>query len=170
MKQFLEIGKIVGTHGIKGEVRVEYWADSGEFLTQFKRLYFDEGKNKLDITSARPHKSIVIMKIKGTDTVSGADTLRGKVLYMNRDDAKLPPGRYFIDDLIGLTVIDSRTKETLGTIENVTSTAANEVYHIKGAGGKMVYIAAIDSVIAKTDIPGGFVSINVMKGMFDDED
>ena len=168
MKQFLEIGKIVGTHGIKGEVRVEYWADSGEFLARFKRLYFDAGKTCLDITSARPHKSIVIMKIKGVDTVSDADTLRGKVLYMNRNDAKLPPGRYFIDDLIGLAIIDNRTGERLGVIESITSTAANEVYHIKGADDKMYYIPAIDSVIAETNIPGGFVKINVMRGMFDD--
>ena len=96
MKQFLETGKITGTHGLKGEVRVQPWADSPEFLAEFDELYLDKGAKKIGITSSRVHKNMLIMKIKGIDTVEQADALRNKVLYMNRDDVELEDGAYFI--------------------------------------------------------------------------
>ena len=64
MKQFLETGKITGTHGLKGEVRVQPWADSPEFLSEFDELYLDRGAKKIEITSSRVHKNMLIMKIK----------------------------------------------------------------------------------------------------------
>ena len=85
LKQFLEVGKIVGTHGLNGEVRVECWCDGPEFLCYFKNLYYKEGAEKIQI-KGRPHKNIALVKIKGVDTIEQADMLRGTVLYINRDD------------------------------------------------------------------------------------
>ena len=75
MKQFLEIGKIVGTHGVRGEMRVEPWADSPDFLCGFDRLYFDKGTRELEVLAARPHKRIVLMKLSGVDTMEDAAAL-----------------------------------------------------------------------------------------------
>lgn len=166
-KQFLEIGKIVGTHALKGEVRVEPWADSGEFLLGFKKLYFREGEEGIAITFARVHKNIVIMKIKGVDHVSDADALRGRVIYVNRKDVKLPEGRFFIDDLIGLNILDAATGKQLGTLSDISKMPANEVYHVKTEDGKEHLIPAIESVIEETNPGKGYIRINMIKGMFD---
>lgn len=170
MKKYLEIGKIVGTHALKGEVRVQPWADSGEFLLQFGIFYLNEGAQSIKVTNSRVHKNIVIVKLKGVDTIEAADAMRGKVLYIDRDDAHLPEGRYFIQDLIGLKVIDADNGTEYGVIDDVTQTVANDVYHIKAADGKIYYIAAVDQVLAGTDLEAGTVAIHAMKGMFDDED
>lgn len=170
MKKYLEVGKIVGTHAIKGEVRIQPWADSGEFLLQFGIFYFNEGASKIKVIRSRVHKNVVVAKLDGVDTVEAADALRGKVLYIDRADANLPEGRYFIQDLIGLSVIDADNGTKYGVIEDVTQTLANDVYHIRGNDGKTYYIAAVDEVLAGTDLEAGTVSIHAMKGMFDDED
>lgn len=136
MKQFLETGKITGTHGLKGEVRVQPWADSPEFLTEFDELYLDNGARKIVITSSRVHKGMLIMKIKGVDSIEDADRLRNRILYMNRDDVELEDGAYFIQDLIGLDVIDDDTGERLGTLADVSETGANDVYHVRTGDGR----------------------------------
>ena len=167
MKQFLETGKITGTHGLKGEVRVQPWADSPEFLADFEELYLDNGNKKLEITSARVHKNMLIMKIRGVDTIEEADKLRNKVLYMNRDDVELEQGAYFIQDLIGLDVIDDDTGERLGRLDDVSETGANDVYHVKTDDGREFLIPVIPDVVREISPEQGFVRIFKMKGLFD---
>ncbi len=167
MKQFLETGKITGTHGLKGEVRVQPWADSPEFLAEFEELYLDKGAKKVEITSARVHKNMLIMKIKGVDSIEEADKLRNKVLYMNRDDVELEEGAYFIQDLIGLDVIDDDTGEKLGRLDDVSETGANDVYHVKCDDGRVCLIPVIPDVIKEISLEEGCVKIFKMKGLFD---
>lgn len=170
MKQFLEIGKIVGTHGVRGEMRVEPWADSPDFLCGFDRLYFDKGTRELEVLAARPHKRIVLMKLSGVNTMEDAAALRGKVLYMNRDDVELEEDAYFIQDLIGLVVEDADDGQVYGKLTEVSYTGANDVYHIQSENGKEYLIPAIPDVIIETDVEGGKMTIRPLKGIFDDED
>lgn len=167
-KQFLDTGKIVGTHGIKGEVRIDPWCDSPEFLCDFKRLYLDEnGRGFIDVKS-RPHKNIVLCKIKGVETVEDAERLRGKVVYIDRNDISLEEGANFVQDLIGLEVRDVDTNKVYGKISDVLYTGANDVYEITNNGKK--YLApVIDDVVKKIDVDSGFVLIRPLKGIFDDE-
>ena len=79
-KEFLEAGKIVGTHGIRGELRVEPWCDSADFLTGFKTLYWNGGETPVKVLGARVHKSLVLMKLEGVESATQGDLLRGKVL------------------------------------------------------------------------------------------
>ena len=72
-KQFLDSGKIVGTHGIKGEVRIDPWCDSPEFLCAFKKLWLDENGTEFIEVKSRPHKNIALAKIKGVDTIEAAE-------------------------------------------------------------------------------------------------
>ena len=86
IKNYLEIGKIVGTHGIRGECRVELWCDSGEFFSYFKTLYLDDkGEKKISVKS-RPHKNIALMKIKGVENIDDG-TVYGKVSDVLRTGA-----------------------------------------------------------------------------------
>lgn len=168
-KQFLESGKIVGTHGIKGEIRIDPWCDSPEFLCEFKKLYLDgDGKTAVCVKS-RPHKNIALVKIEGVDTVEAAEKLRGRIVYINRDDIALEEGVNFVQDLIGLEVRDADNGAVYGKISDVLRTGANDVYEITDSENKKYLAPVIDDVIIKTDIDGGFVLIRPMKGIFDDE-
>ncbi len=169
MKKFLEIGKIVAVQGLKGEVRVEPWCDSQEFLCEFDTLYFDKGETPVEITRSRPHKNIVLMKIEGVDTVEQAQNLRNKILYMDREDVELEDGNYFVQDLIGLEVIDNDSGESYGKLCEVSFTGANDVYHIKGSDGKIRLIPAIPDVVIDTDITNGIMKIHVLEGLFDED-
>ncbi len=169
-KQYLESGKIVGTHGIKGEVRIDPWCDSPQFLSEFTKLYFDSrGETFIEVKS-RPHKNITLSKIKGVDTIEQAERLRGKIVYINRDDIELAEGVNFVQDLIGLDVIDADTKNNYGKISDVLRTGANDVYEITDSDGKKYLAPVIDEVFPERNVDGGYVLIRPMKGIFDDED
>ena len=170
LKKYLETGKIVGTHGVKGMVRVHPWADSGEFLAGFKYFYLDkDGTNRIKAETVRPHGNVVLMAIKGVTSIEEAEALRGKVIYIDRKDAKLSDGRYFIDDLIGCTVTHKDNGEELGTLTDVSQTGANDVWHIT-KDGKEYLVPAIDEVIVSVDTENSSIVILPMKGIFDDAD
>ena len=169
LKKYLEIGKIVGTHGIRGEMRVECWANSPDFLKKFKKLWLDEGKTSLDVT-CRPHKNIALMTAKGVSSIEEADKLRGKVLYIDRDDVKLEEGEHFVQDIIGLSVTDADNDTVYGTVKDVLKTGSNDVYEMKAPDGKLYYIPVIPDILDRFDFEGGAVYIHPMKGLFDDED
>ncbi len=169
MEQYLEIGRVVSTHGLRGELRVDPWCDSPQFLCQFKTLYLKKGETKLSVSS-RPHKTIAIVKAKGIDTIEEAEKLRGRILYINRSDARLAPGEYFIQDLMGLDVIDIDTSKSYGKITDVLKTGANDVYQVTDEKKKDYLIPVIDDVVKEIDINGGKVLIKPLKGIFDDED
>ena len=168
-KQYLQSGKIVGTHGIRGMVRIQPWCDSAEFLCGFKKLYLDaDGTNIINISTAKPHGNVVLAAIKGIDTIEDAESLRNKVVYINRNDVKLEEERYFIEDIIGSTVFDADTNKILGEICDVSAMGANDVWHIK-RGEKEYLIPCIDEVVISVDIDLGQVVIRPLKGIFDDE-
>lgn len=171
IKEYLEIGEITGTHGVRGELRVNPICDSPEFFTRFRTLYFDSnGSCAVDIKS-RPHGNIVLVKLDGVESIEDAQKLRGKKLYMKRSEAKLPEGSYFIAELIGCTVKDADDESKVyGTLSDVSPTGANDVWHIKAENGKEYLIPAIPIVVIKTDVANDLVLIRPLKGIFDDED
>ena len=170
-KQFIETGKITGTHGIRGEVRVQPWSDSPEFLTSFKCLYLDEnGTRKIAVKAARAHKSMVLLKLDGVDTVEQAEAFRNRIVYINRDDANLPKGSHFIEDLLGCKVRDSQSGELLGELCDVSKTGANDVWHVKDEKGREYLLPAIPTVVIDTDVENGVIKIRPLRGIFDDED
>ena len=167
---FLEAGKVVGTHGVRGEMRVECWCDSPAVFAKLKTIYLDQaGKTSAKI-AARPHKSMVLVKMDGVDTVEQAEAYRGRVLYLSRKDVKLPKGQYFISDLIGLTVKDAHTAEVVGTLTDVTTPCMQNLYHVTLADGREVMIPAVPEFIKTVDVDGGFVEITPIKGLLSDED
>ncbi len=167
-QRYLEAGEIVGTHGVRGEVRVRPECDSPEVLAKLKTLYFDGGARKVRV-HARAHKTIALVKLEGVDTVEAASALRGTMLYLDRNDVSLEDGQYFMCDIIGCTVIDDDTDAVYGTCTDVTHTGANDVYHLRTPAGQEVLMPAIPSVIRKVDVERGEIRIFPMLGLFDDE-
>jgi len=170
VKDYIETGKIVGTHGIKGEVKVEPWSDSPQFLCEFNKFYItDDGKEYIDITGARVHGNIVLIKAKDIDSIKAAEALRGKTIYIKRTDINLEDGRYFVQDLIGCQVLDISTNENYGKIVEVSQTGANDVWHIK-RDDKEYLIPVIPDVVIDVNLENSVIKIKPLKGIFDDED
>ena len=166
MKTYLEIGKIVAIHGLKGEVRVDPWCDYPEFLCEFDELYFAKGEESVAITNARVHKNIVIMKIEGIDTPEAAEKLRGRILYMDRNDVELDEGTYFVQDLLGLEVVDADNGTVYGKITDVRNTGASDIYTIKSDEREFLF-PAVPEYVEKTDIENGKLYIHMLDGLLD---
>ena len=159
--RFLEAGKIVNTHGVHGEVKIQPWADSPDFIAGLERLFIDGSPVKL--LSAKVHKGCVIAALDGVNDIDGAIRLKNKIVFIDRNDAPLDDGRYFIADLIGLRALDADTGEELGIVADVLSLPANDVYVIKGA--REILVPAAPGFIVETDIDGGYIRLRLIEGM-----
>jgi len=165
-KKFLECGKIVSTHGLRGEVKVLPWCDGPETLCSFATLYLDKGAVPMKVEKARTAKSMTLVKFAGVDTPEAAQALRGKVLYLDRADDTLEEGQYYLQDLIGLSVEDADTGAVYGKLTDVSETGANQVYHIAFPDGKIQLIPAIPEVVVRVDVDAGKMLIRPLEGLF----
>lgn len=165
-KRYLECGKIVATHGLRGEVKVLPWCDGPEALLPFDTLYLDRGATALAVEKARAAKNMVLVKFRGYDSPEAVQPLRGKVLYLDREEDSLEEGQYYIQDLMGLVVEDAGTGEAYGTLSDVTETGANNVYHITFPDGKVQLIPAIPEVVLSIDLEAGKMYIRPLEGLF----
>ncbi len=160
MKEFLDCGEIVNTHGIHGEVRIVPWADSPDFICRFSTLYVDG--NARNVRSSRVHKGSVITALEGVDTVEQAMALKGKTVQIRREDAKLPDGTFFLADIIGLDVVDEAGNK-LGILREVLSPSRQQVYVV--AGEREIMIPAVPEFVLETNIQGGYLKVRLIEGM-----
>ncbi|MCI5736356.1 MAG: ribosome maturation factor RimM [Eubacterium sp.] len=168
MKQFLEVGKLNNTHGIKGELKMQLWCDDIDFLKQFKTLYFDnKGEKSVDVLSVRAQKNLAIIKLKGIDSIEQAEQIKGKILYCNRDDAEIDENSNYIADLIGCTVVDVDTDEKYGKICDVLNYGSCDIYDTM-SDGKHILIPATPDIVKEIDTKEQIVKIKAMKGLFDE--
>ena len=125
-KEYLEAGKIVTTHGIRGEVKIMPLCDSAELLCEFDRLFMGRNHDEVVIERCRVFKNMVIAKLQGVDTSEAAEKLRNTILFMHRDDLELDEDTYFIQDLMGMEVKDADTDFRYGEIADVMQTGAKD--------------------------------------------
>ena len=168
-KQFLEAGKIVRTHGMRGELVLEPWADSPEFLAEIKRLYFDGGKTDAGLLASRVHKGRLLITLRGVTTVEQGDALRGKVLYLDRADVQLEEGQVFLQDMIGLKAVDGTTGREYGELKEVLPTGANDVYRIVDRDGKEYLFPAVKHMVKRISVEDGVIELLPIPGIFDEE-
>lgn len=159
-KQYLEAGRIVNTHGVRGEVRIEPWADEAAFLTRFKRFYMDG--QPVRVRSCRVHKTMCIASLEGIDDVNAAMALKGKVIFIDRKDAKLPRGTVFLQDILGARVVDEDGTE-LGVLDQVLPAPAASVYVVKGE--REILIPDVPAFILDKDADNGVVTVRLIEGM-----
>ena len=168
MEKYLKGGKIVTTHAIRGEVKVQPWTDTPDVFCDLEKLYTKNGISAMEIENAREHKGMVILKLKGIDTVEQAQKLINTVLYIDREDIKLEDGAYFIQDIIGLEVFDIDNGKLYGKVTDVTATGANDVFHIT-LDDKTYLIPNIKSVVINIDVEGGKIEIRPLEGLLEYE-
>ncbi len=167
-RQYLELGQIVGTHGVRGGRRIQPWCDGPGFFQQFHTLYFSgEAARIFRVLSSRPHGNVMLLKLEGINTVESASR-PARAHIMNRDDAKLPDGDYFIQDLIGCRVVDADDGRPYGTLTEVSATGANDVWHVQDDAGREYLLPAIPPVVIETDVEREIIRIRPLKGIFDE--
>ena len=159
-EKLLECGKIVNTHGIRGEVKIIPWADSPEFLCDLPVLYIDNKPVK--IRNARVHKGNVIALLEGIDDVNTAMLLKEKVVSMSRDDVDLPEGSFYLADIIGLKVINEAGEE-LGVLADILSPSLQQVYVVKGQ--REIMIPVVPEFVLETNVEGGYIKVRLIEGM-----
>ena len=159
-KQYIEAGRIVNTHGVAGEVKIEVWLDSPQFLKSFKRCFIDRREVKL--LSARVHKGFLIVKLEGVEDVNAAMALKGRTVFIDRADARLPKGAFFLQDIIGASVVDESGRE-IGKLVDVMETPASNVYVVKGEREHL--IPAVPEFIMSTDAENGIITVHLIEGM-----
>lgn len=131
---YLEAGSIVGTHGVRGELKLIPLCDGVDFLRTLKKLYIDG--TAYAVQAVRPHKGVGLVKLEGIDTVEAAMALRGKTAFFDRSEVTLPKGRIFLADLCGLPVYDTRLAREIGTLSRVLFLPAGEVWVVSGEQGE----------------------------------
>ena len=164
-KQFLEAGKIVNTHGVTGEIKVQSWCDAPEVLLDFPTLYFSPTQ-PVQVLRSYVHKGCVIMRLEGVTTCEAAEALRGKVLYLNREDVELPEDLVFIQDMIGLEVYDLRTQSVVGKLREVlTTNPAHDMYVVSRPGAPDALIPACAPFLEEVDLEAGRITIRSIEGL-----
>jgi 16S rRNA processing protein RimM len=170
MENFLQVGVISSTHGIRGEVKVFPTTDDIGRFKKLKEVYLDTGKDlfSLEIESVKFFKQFAILKFKGYDSINDIEEYRGKSLLVAREDAvSLKKDEYFIADLIGLAVyLDSG--EEFGVVKDVMETGANDVYVLECREMKKeILIPAIKECILDVDVENGKMKIHLLEGLLD---
>lgn len=171
MQQYIEIGKIANTHGVRGTVKVEPWCDSPEVLANMKRVYFPPVSKggefrEVKVLKASTQKDRVLLTLEGIETVEEAALLKNKLIYAHRSDIPVEDGSFLICDLIGLEVIDIDSGRVYGRLSDVIQGAASDLYEVKTENGS-VLIPAVKEFIKETDLTRG-IFIAPIKGMFDE--
>lgn len=159
-ERFIEAGEIVNTHGVRGEVKILPWTDSAEFLAAFRTLYIDGRPVK--VRSSRVHKQTVLASLEGVEGVNAAMRLKGRRVFIDRADAKLPEGGYFIQDIIGAEVV-TEDGESIGKLAEVMDAPASMIYVVRGERERL--IPAVPEFILKTDADTGIITVRLIEGM-----
>lgn len=168
MKQYLEIGKLNNTHGVKGGLKMQLWCDDINYLKQFGTLYLDEnGSESVKLLSVRPQKDIAIIRLDGIDTIEKAEMLKGRVLYCNRNDAEIDDNANYIADIIGCYVVDMDTEEEYGKVVDVVNYGSCDIYDVE-SWGEHTLIPAIPDIVKEINTEYQVIRIKKMKGLFDE--
>ncbi len=169
MEKYLEIGQIVNTFGIKGQVKIVPFTDDITRFDELKEMYVEK-KNELklfQIEQVNYKKNMVILKLKGIETVEEAEKLRNCYLKIDRKDAKkLPKDTYFIVDLLGLDVYTDEGK-LLGKVDDIYNAGSSDIYVVKDELGKQILLPAIKDVLKEVDLENQKIIVHLIKGLVD---
>lgn len=166
-RDLYNVGKIVGTHGVKGEVKVASITDFPENRYKVKNiLYLNDLEHPVEIQSVRQHKGMYLLKFTSIPDLTEAEKLRGTILKGTREKDELASNEFYYSDIIGLTVIDKNLGK-LGTIKEILSPGANDVWVVKAPKTKDILIPYIPSVVLNVDLENKTVETDLPEGLVD---
>ncbi len=169
MVEYLIVGQLINTHGVKGEMKATALTDDPQRFKKLKWVYIDKNGtlDKYDITGIKFFKQFVILQFKNIDSIEAAEKLKGLYMKIDRANAvKLPKDSFFITDILGMSVYDENNK-LLGKLSDVIQTGSNDVYIVKNDEGKEILIPALKSVVKEISLEEGKISVVLPKGLLD---
>ncbi len=168
MSDFLPAFKVVTTHGVRGEMKAQPLCDGAAFLAHIKRVYTSaQGAGETPLLGVRAQGNMLLVRLGGVDTMDAARARVGHTYYFAKQDARLPEGRYFIDDLLGCAVTDADTGTVYGTITEIDHPAAHDVYTVRREDGSTALFPAVPEFLDRVDLTARAVYVRPIPGMFD---
>ncbi len=167
MEQYLRVGVITSTHGIRGDVKVFYTSDDPARFKKLKTCYIDTNKTLLEVqvTSCKMVKGMPVIHFEGYDTIESMEPFKGKDILVDRAHAvKCRENEFFIVDLIGLTV-ESDEGENLGTLTDVLQTGANDVFVVTASSGSEILIPYIEQCVSEIHPETGKIMVHLLPGL-----
>ena len=168
MERYLEAGKIVATHGLRGELKVYPYCDSAKVFLSFPRLYFDNrGAREVAVEGKRLSGKLALLKIREVDAVEDARRYIDRLIFFDRTDVKFTEEVHYIVDLLGSAVVDAHSEKEYGRLVDVTSNGAHDVYHVQTAEG-LRFVPAVGEFVAAVDPGAKVIRIKPIPGMLED--
>ncbi len=164
------LGKVVGTHGIRGQLRVAPFSGEGDTFRSLDRVILKDASGKeetFDVSAASVHGRKILLALKGMESINQVEPLVGRELYVQR--SQLPPlaeDEFYWFDLIGLRVVTVDGME-LGRLESIMETGSNDVYVVRSAEKKEYLIPAIEEVVSAIDLESGVMTVSPLEGLLD---
>lgn len=167
MERYLEIGQIVNTFGIKGQVKVNPFTEDIKKFDKLNEIYVEKKKELqlFQIENVNYNKHTVILKLKGIDTIEQAEEYRNCYIKIDREkEEKLPEGVYYIVDLLGLDVYTDEGK-LLGKVDDIYNTGSNDIYVVKDELGKQILLPGIEEVLKQVDLENKKIIVHIIEGL-----
>lgn len=165
--EYLEIGQVVNIFGIKGMIKVKPFTENIKRFDKLTKIYIKKKntEKEYEIEEVKYHKNMVLIKLKGIDTIEEAEKLREGYLQVDRkDEEPLEEGTYYIVDMIGLEVYTD-DGNILGKLEDIYNTGSNDIYVVKNEQGKQILLPAISEVIQKIDMENKKIIVHLIEGL-----
>lgn len=167
MEEYLEIGQIVNTNGLKGFLKIKPFTDDITRFEDLETIYIQKNKElvKFKIQEVKYSKNMVLLKLAGIDDINEAEKYKNFYIKINRKDAvELEDNSYFIVDIIGCEVFTDENK-LLGKVIDVFQTGSNDVYTVKTEDNKEILLPAIQEVVKEIDIENKKIVVHLMDGL-----
>lgn len=166
MNKFLEAGKIVNTHGVKGDLKVECRCDNQDVFASLSTLYLKKGGEYIPYhcTKNQPYKEMMLVHLDSVDTMEDAILLKNRSLYADREDFDLPEGSYFIADLLGTPVFNENTGEEYGKLTDVVNHGASDIYEITRPDGTKALVPVVNEFVSRV-LPGEGIYLTPIEGL-----
>lgn len=170
MSKLFDVGKIVNTHGIRGEVKVQRLTDFEERFAIGEKVYIESSTGELiefEIDGHRMHQKFDLLRFKGFDSLNDIEPFKGKTLKIKEGQLNLlAEGEYYYHDIIGCDVFTT-SGNFVGKITHIFETGANDVWEIKSPGGKEILIPFINDVVKEVKVGEQRVTIEPMEGLLE---
>ncbi len=168
IQKYLECGKAVSTHGVRGTLKLECYCNDAETLAKLRRMYVKLQNNEyvpMKVRVSAVQKNMVLVTFDNIKTVEEAIKYKGTIFYADRDDISRKKDDVFIADILGLDIIDETTNEKYGVLKDVISPAGRDIYVVSDVNGGEFMIPVVKEFIRNIDVENGYISVHLIEGM-----
>ena len=163
----LKIGKVLGTHALKGELKIRSYSDfNDQRFVIGNKLYLNNIEDPFIIKTVRIHNGNYLVSFEGLQDINLVEKYVGSIVYGLKEDVVLEDNEYFYDDLIGCKVKEN--DQVIGTVESIYFNGAQDILNVKTTK-KTIAIPYVDAFIVDEDIENKVIEVQLIKGMYDED-